>query len=297
MRDIFSKASKTLVWLGDGMPLDWRVIFWVRAKGLQKLDISTRRSGRAQLAMGEVGEMEQALMDFFRRPWFRRIWVVQEVAVSDEIEIHFGKLAITFGDLSYAIQIMLGQEVARFNFDWTAHLGLNAIAIMNWLHDHSKRNDPKRIKIEDILLRSARDFDATEPRDRIYALLGLPLDNRDLIPPVGYNIPTIALYKDVIKIFLESGKSFKCLAFGSSILPSWLPNLENLEHPRRLLLQCDMFKAGGDETYPISWTGSEEENLVLRGCPLDCVAEILPYEELEVEDAAIDYSSTNQNFD
>jgi Heterokaryon incompatibility protein (HET) len=96
MRDIFSNARKTRVWLVDSMPLDRIVVTWVQAKKLQKRDVYIQSIRWIQLVMGDVRQTEQALMAFFRRPWFRRIWVAQEVAVSTEIEMHFGKFSIRF---------------------------------------------------------------------------------------------------------------------------------------------------------------------------------------------------------
>jgi hypothetical protein len=297
MREIFSKASKTRVWLGDDMPLDRIVVSWVQAKKLQKQDVYLQSNRWIEDMMSELRKTEQALMAFLGRPWFRRIWVVQEVAVSDDIEMHFGKFAITFGDLSYATQTMIGRELVGFNFDCGAHAGLNAINLMNWLHDCSRGTAPKRIKIEDILLRSARDFKATEPRDKIYALLGLPLENGHLMPPVNYNIPTRALYKDVAQTCLASTKSLKCLAFGNPTFPSWLPDLEYMWYSRRLLLQCDEFKAGGDEKHGVDFIGAEQDILALTGYPLDRVAEILPYEEKEVDHSGVYSPATDMNFD
>jgi Heterokaryon incompatibility protein (HET) len=297
MRDIFSQARKTRVWLGDAMPLDRIVVSWVQAKKRQKQDIYLRSIRWIEDMMGDLRETEQALMAFFTRPWFRRIWVVQEVAVSNDIEMHFGTFAMSFGDLSYAIQTMLGRELVGFNFYCCAHSGLNAIALMNSLHYRSRGAAPKRIKIDDILLRSARDFAATEPRDKIFALLGLPLENCYLMPRVNYNIPTRALYKAVIQSCLEYTKSFKCLAFGNPAFPSWLTDLEDMKHSRRLLLQCDQFKAGGDETCEVNFIGAKRDVLALSGCSFDSVTEILSYEVKEVDGSGIYSPTTDMDFE
>jgi hypothetical protein len=298
MRDIFSQASKTRVWLGDAMPLDRIAVSWVEAKKLQKQDPYTRSIRWINDMMGDPHETEQALMAFFRRPWYRRIWVVQEVAVSSDIELYFGKFAIPFGDLSYAIQTMMGRELVGFNFDCLAHAGLNAIALMTCLHRDSRGTIPKKIKIDDILLQSARDFGATEPRDKIYALLGLPLENWHLMPRVNYTISTKTLYKEIVQTCLERTESFKCLAFGNPTFPSWLPDLECMYGARRLLLQCDQFQAGGDERFGVTFIGTQREILTLTGCNFDRVTKILPYvEKKDVDYSGIFSPSTHMNFD
>lgn len=78
------------------------------------------------------------------------------------------------------------------------------------------------------ILRDLRVLSATNPKDKIYALLGLATDCVDA-PPVNYSLSTSSIYVDFAWYFLSKGQGIEVLhAAGghdySIDLPSWVPD-------------------------------------------------------------------------
>lgn len=109
----------------------------------------------------------QAVNGILSRTWFERIWVLQEVLVSSSVEVLCGDLKVTWSELTTAI------------FGWGGRNriflkeGIKEPPILFRFAENGSRD------MGDILLRymhEARKSKSTDPRDRIYALLGLAVD-------------------------------------------------------------------------------------------------------------------------
>ncbi|KAK3387918.1 heterokaryon incompatibility protein-domain-containing protein [Podospora didyma] len=122
MRDIYSSASQTIVCLGpetDGSRQALGLVpdlLAVRAKfhGPGKGDFPTRVPSVGTLSFEEVVAIPelsrlvrniQARTSFgqlFGRPWFSRVWVIQEVSVSFRTTVACGSVELDFDDLAQA---------------------------------------------------------------------------------------------------------------------------------------------------------------------------------------------------
>ena len=87
MRDIYTAASETVAWLGQPSAPDrlWHYLH------LYENDLSWR---------DHVDE----ILEVLSAPWFGRVWVIQEVACSENIRVLFGGISMSwdyFCDLNF----------------------------------------------------------------------------------------------------------------------------------------------------------------------------------------------------
>ena len=173
MRDIYSSCWRVVIWLGEHDALTASALEGIefmasRAQNREQFNYyDWRKVRRAQDAEGagrylplngvtEILTSAAALTSFFSRPWFTRVWVIQELTLSARAVAICGKYQIDW-DL-----IVKADEVSKTNFE----------------HDLSTlrrfRTWPETMSY-DILNRMIMAWhkEATNPRDKIYGLLGL----------------------------------------------------------------------------------------------------------------------------
>lgn len=163
----------------------------------------------------------------FGRPYFSRTWVVQEIAKSNLILFMCGKFFISWGDLSAAF--------SRLTYAVPGEHSFSALdKIWESLYDHDL--------MEVAMLASPTQ--ASDPRDKLYGLLGLvPDDELTLGITVDYNKHPDQVFHDFTKLLLLSSTrlavlsmSYGCAPNKPKHVPSWVWNPEPDEPYNRLSL-------------------------------------------------------------
>ena len=110
----------------------------------------------------------QRLLD---RPWFSRVWTLQEAIVAQKALVVCGNWEITFGAFSYGISAAgaLGLPVWNPPNINTGAVGLPLMVILPLQNAWSRG---QHIRLID-LLQHCRSIDATDPRDHLFAPLGI----------------------------------------------------------------------------------------------------------------------------
>jgi hypothetical protein len=111
----------------------------------------------------------------FRSTWFERKWVIQEVALSQSAVVMWGNCRISWAWIGLAAAVLRTQRsniVHNFNMN-----GVYNAYLMLRLSPHG---DFPAINLSFLqLLRLTSGFKSTDPRDRIFALLGLHCRDHD----------------------------------------------------------------------------------------------------------------------
>ena len=211
MDRVFAMASRVIVDLGEETPGS-RLLF----DELVEAEQSNKRTGKYTRPWPS-NKIIQELECLFRRPWFSRVWVIQEVVANP------------------CVRIMCGTH----NSSWAAleacEMGYNNNLV-------SLKEDPpimrinrpgqlQEYKLSDGLLRvllNTRSLAASDPRDRVFALLyllGSGLDIRDQL--VDYSQSSEVIFTRVGKILL-SQVGLKLLTAArhghARDMPSWVPD-------------------------------------------------------------------------
>lgn len=186
MADIYGSTRRNLIWLGEDDQYTAAALhsitglneeFRRETDDLTNVEdtLYTSRGGHKYSSQQVLAQMEpQALNEFYQRPWFSRLWVVQEAALAPRSECFCGRhqmaleLVLRAAKwLKYKVPSRHGVNVSSFErvslmFDHADHtFGLFA----------GGRSSVRPAMID--LLQHLRFFRAREPRDHVFALLGL----------------------------------------------------------------------------------------------------------------------------
>lgn len=178
MGEIYSLASRVLVWLGHGteetdMFLD--SLKELERQGIRSWSLADPRwpeiwSSLQSYLKRQQPEIEQrqsaALKSLLKRPWFKRVWILQEVANAKRATICCGRKSISAHSFALAPSLLKVQLEAHCQ------------AVLDIFPGHSRDNSWWNAH-RDLytLLRKFSDSHASDPRDKIFALLGICSDS------------------------------------------------------------------------------------------------------------------------
>ncbi|KAH8691727.1 heterokaryon incompatibility protein-domain-containing protein [Phaeosphaeriaceae sp. PMI808] len=112
----------------------------------------------------------RVIAEFFDNPWFSRIWVVQEVAESKDARVLLGNQEIPWQQVvGLAKRVLREAESRAAILQFSKTKGIHNALVMN---NNISIASPDPIPS---LLQSTRDFAATDPRDKVYAMLHRPI--------------------------------------------------------------------------------------------------------------------------
>lgn len=190
----------------------------------------------AAISAEEKEKNYKALISLYQRPWWSRVWIRQEVALPDNVKFHCGTDTCTWEEMMRTADILtylldechvpgLSQEGIRSNGVF-ASCFKNAGGL-NRLRESMNRDLDEYAELQPLVLES-RDCQATDPRDKIFAML--PLTNPDVTEiTADYRKDPHEVYKEVALNFITNRLDYLagCQNFSrSNGLPSWVPNLE-----------------------------------------------------------------------
>jgi len=259
MRDIYSHAQRTIVWLGDGTSNSDSAMasivdianygFFDRGRrgGLAVLRTSRYNFPELLKFHGCHSEKLKAVKDLLSRPWFRRMWVVQELSVSKEVIVVCGTSYITWENLSCALAALVHcTEMSESTMTW-GH-PFDRMAKMDLCR---RRNATWRLgggtATINGLMHDFRDFEASDPRDKVYSMLGLAKDvyrpssagnegarrARDTLAKIDYSKSAATVFKELARYIILHTRSLNLLVTAIHTapdapktleLPSWTPD-------------------------------------------------------------------------
>ncbi|KAL9091073.1 MAG: hypothetical protein Q9165_005000 [Trypethelium subeluteriae] len=232
MRDIYVSAVQVLVWIGkhsedsaNAMD-DLRSIARYYPDGRQD---AVRRYYFAE-HVGEGKAQIPAIMNLLRRPWWSRMWIVQEVVVSKLVVVQCGDISLPWSAFAViAGHIATSQQVAQTLV--SAGI-LPRMAVTNHITAfESLRRQWASGSIPDILslLVKYRRSKATDPRDKIFALLGMIQSSERGVVSSDYTKPAARIYSEFVTGIVARTGRLDILAFNNMHrkvpdLPSWAPD-------------------------------------------------------------------------
>lgn len=239
MRRIYEESERSFGWLGPGDDEGEQAIRFLKMLANQKkrLDLlHQRRLGGDKKAKdeelgNELSDRKKwaALEKLLLRPWWTRVWTLQEYLVPRKFVFQCGHETIDRRKLTKAMSTI--GTCRRIDETLLAHKAFEAPWIRRRVFHWYQRGAPTQLIG---LMGYISDYKATDPRDRIYSVLGLAADGF-LADPPRYQDSFETVYSNLVKSFVEKHKSldilcfvdrFHCLEYlnGQLILPSWVPD-------------------------------------------------------------------------
>ncbi|KAF4630895.1 hypothetical protein G7Y89_g7230 [Cudoniella acicularis] len=263
MTSIYNKAYKVAVWLGlgaDNSNMAMELLIEVMDVILQPLKLQSLIHSRNRRPHF------QALVLLFDREYWNRLWVVQEITNARDITVYCGPCALpwsTYVMVSQAFRTHRRHLIHAFldvptptevesssGASWDAVLGCRGPGGFSSVD--RQFYSAGATGLVNALIYHRGKF-CSDPRDKVYGILGILSPEQRAQFPVEYSTSTREVYIDVVDYYITSTKRLDIL--GASIhstehrntfsLPSWVPDWSH--HPRLVPLsrQNRRFSAAG----------------------------------------------------
>jgi hypothetical protein len=175
--------------------------------------------------MNELTEVDWTALDKFLngRSYWNRLWVVQEIANDQEVEVWCGRRSMgwdTFRYLPYNSKLSRpeGNSYDRF---WKMFGNSGAYKIMN--QRLSTRDATRRLGFERSdtsflnLMETFRSFECTDPGDKVYALLSLTTIDKDMpLPTPDYSKSVSEVYNETVRAIISYTADLAVLCMSKS---------------------------------------------------------------------------------
>ncbi|OTA92627.1 hypothetical protein M434DRAFT_74249, partial [Hypoxylon sp. CO27-5] len=258
MGTIYSSCQKAVLWLGEDpevihISMEWPTIplssVAQRAFQLCRILGQVRHLNELPCFFTAGSSHELTIHPYFQDhfeslkaityvPWWTRIWILQEMALPDQIEYAFASESCPY----IVMYNFLGRNVEHREVccsDWWGSLAEKEISIV--LNDLSSILYPlltvryhlsRDIRLSLLDLREQFwSFEATDSRDFIYGLLGMVRDWGDVGPLVpDYNLPPSTVICEALFRCIKQSRNLNALLgtrwlLDNMDLPSWVPDM------------------------------------------------------------------------
>ncbi|KAK5996951.1 Heterokaryon incompatibility 6-like protein [Cladobotryum mycophilum] len=193
MAKIYASASRVVVWLGEA-----------EADSEQALE-EIHRAANGQSTKSDQ-RIQQAIIALLQRSWFKRVWVLQEVAAAQNVHIICGSAKID-GSVFYSGLSSL--KLSYIDQPELQNLIRPAVYLirrtMFWSKDMNSTPGSFSLNIRPLaeLIDMYHIRKASDRRDKIYALLGMSSDNHSAGGlSADYEVSWKTLFRQVVKFIL-----------------------------------------------------------------------------------------------
>lgn len=215
MRQIYSQAVYVILWLGDDPDNIADAVKYLFEHGRYRWFPGRRFTavgGLMPCTRGRDKEKQEEwdvqrwriFQSFFEISYWRRVWVIQEIASSGRVKVLFGQIAMDWKSITDAIshwkEYSDAVPKACASYKYAAELD----------YFRTRFKDPRQMTLIEAFQRSYYAL-ATDQRDKIYALLGLTSDGPRLVPMPNYQKTFEQVLCDLIRAILAAENSSNTL--------------------------------------------------------------------------------------
>ncbi len=181
---------------------------------------------------------------FFASPYFQRLWILQEFVLAKRLMFLYGDLMISpsllWNSLNYLTRYGLEVQTTYVShskginesqgFAILSMTGMLRFQYMllekQYVIDRIPETDLRSCLI--MKLEKGRGHLASDPRDKVYALLGIASDRDTFASHVNYSKPPGVVFHTFAQLFIEHGHGIELLyqagqTHRSDAIPSWTP--------------------------------------------------------------------------
>ena len=222
-------------------------------------------------------------------PWFRRVWTHQEICVAKRPLLLCGKKQVAFNLVVLAVRAIRGWERAPHGHQITTgvrELLADTELIQNVVEKAKHRNATvlkKGVLTNLEVIKSTTTFDVTDPKDRVYGILGL-VDLKEH-PAPDYAKGLSDVYRDFALSVISNTRKLNILVFAGGdrgqgadveVRPTWVPNWHGYRFEKRPEpLSLDGYAAAGTSTASIELLANDR--IELEGFVVEKVSKLEGY--------------------
>lgn len=237
MAEIYSTAESVFVWLGedqDGLVSRLKRIINTYVPPGSKSHTCISKSDCADMlkicagyltTFGASTQQQPAsfgpqdmlvVFELLQRPWFRRAWVVQEVAVAQATTLLIGSHPFSLVDIDYLVSLtaLAEREADEIPCPGTQFRHSEPFQCFHqMIHQRERYHDPGTNEhIFTFLCRVAGLCQATDGRDMVYAFLGLYQRNQSLLIVPDYSLPIEVVFMKLAKALMAESQTLDIFA-------------------------------------------------------------------------------------
>ena len=238
MRRIYQQARSVVIHLSpaSGTDLtrfihpDWAILVRILASTYRVTRMTRPENGRIDLE--EISKFGipplkhrswKSWVAVRAHPWFTRGWIIQEIGVNADAWVLCDRCLLKWSDLE-AANALLRSEVfdIHINKPYSPHFG------RYFFHNLAHLKEPKELASYSLLnlISVFREVQTSDPRDKIYAFLGIAADSKHA-PAPDYSHPVYLVYQEFARFFISQGEGIALLceagiARSNLENPSWV---------------------------------------------------------------------------
>lgn len=233
---IYSQAKKAVVWLGSAdASLETVKVFLdllnIEKRHLQSFssesrDPIPRRSKpnqkdpefmRVHRMQHRITNVLRGLLEIFSRPYWERVWVIPEISKASNVESMFGQFQVSLDPL------LLASRNIKDLPDRTRTLLKAIVRFRAQEQEHGELLTNARMSLYEALVTSRYSL-ATDPRDKVYALLGMTSDGSNLVPLPTYAGSVEEIFYNLTNALIRSQQPGNVV-----LLANWVPLQERFQ--------------------------------------------------------------------
>ncbi|KAK4160898.1 heterokaryon incompatibility protein-domain-containing protein [Cladorrhinum sp. PSN259] len=294
MRDIYKHASSAVVWLGESTKKTSKVFDALEI--LEKEARELREAGQSHTIKLRTGPAYEAHTSGWSWPdykevlleneWWQRAWTLQEIILPKKAVLVSGTYTVDFDKFSTGI--IHAKKLGLFDDSYFGNKWKSGTEPFDMVHAIKAAPELPNVGDEFLYyLASSHERAATNPRDNIFAVLGLfkagRLQGTGIEP--DYAIEPGEIYRRATKVIIERSGKLDVLGFCYpytkrvvSDLPSWVPDwgsTGNLAEPlmKNARGETRTTHASKGSTCHPRWDDSGKV-LILRGHVIDTITKL-----------------------
>ena len=250
MRSIYSIAKMGIIWLGDADSTSYQAMTSVpelysnlclhfESQGtdfLKNTPYGKRLEGTEYIFPGIESTHWTALTHLLKRQWFQRVWVAQEATANSETIVCCGQDRVAWSILADLLHL-LDTQTHTAQLLTRRRQASDSISFLRTLRAFASNTSEPRSQDLLTVIKALSEQLSTDPRDRVFAILGFVKDFKGVSLVPNYALDVRAVYLDLACQCLKNGYGLEVLHYASMTddernreLPSWVPDWR---HQRR----------------------------------------------------------------
>ncbi|KAG0645235.1 Heterokaryon incompatibility protein [Hyphodiscus hymeniophilus] len=189
MKDIYTKAADTVAWLGSddsgraGMAFRCMKLLETREPEVEFVELVGHLDKLPETDRQKPDQVK-AIRAMIRRPYWSRTWIIQELVLSRHIMFLWGTNSMELSTFKAGLESLVEYTPQSTSFDgWREIKGIMGVIVSF----EANKKDPYThdIGLQYALSQTSKS-QATDPRDKIFSIMGLCSDGAALVPSPDY---------------------------------------------------------------------------------------------------------------
>lgn len=193
MKRIYSMASNVYIWLGPDSENSRLAMEFLAKEGTKPL----RRQVDDYRPIWDRKE-GKAIRDLFERPYWTRMWIVQEIIHANRLTVWCGSQRVEWPvlDRLYLTMKTLEEEKQLHHHEFAVDVLQSPAFVMIWQRAHWRHPETPTPKLQ-TLIDIFQSWECADIRDKVYALVSMADEKTAVLP--NYSRSPRQIYHDVLR--------------------------------------------------------------------------------------------------